>query len=89
MAQEPQAASAQGAVHVEAIPAAATVVEAAHLLRSSRSRIYELMEQGELRSFSLGRKRLISGESIAALIRAREHQVYTPTCTVAAATCAA
>ena len=72
---------------VQQIPVAATVDEAAHLLRTSRSRVYELLEANELRSFLLGRKRLVCGESIAALMREREQHAYAATCEVMTMKC--
>ena len=69
-------------VRVQEIPAAATIDEAAHLLRTSRNTVYQLLEAGALRSFSLGRKRLVSGNSIAQLMRDCEQETYAPMCDV-------
>jgi excisionase family DNA binding protein len=84
---EREACQAEAApiVRVQEVPAAATVDETAHVLRTSRNTVYSLLDSGELRSFTLGRKRLVVGDSIAALIRKREQPTYMPTCRVASA----
>lgn len=45
-----------------------TVPEAAHQLSIGRSRCYELLLRGELRSFKLGRRRLIPKEALEAFV---------------------
>ncbi len=70
----------QGALRVMEIPPANTIEEAAVILRyRSPTVIYTLLEAGELRSSVVGGKRLITGESIAELLRKGEQQVYAPT----------
>lgn len=83
LTREVVSGSSAALVRVQDLPAAATVDETAQLLRTSRSTVYGLFETGELKSFSLGRKRLVSGASIAQLMRDREQESYTPTCEVA------
>ena len=51
------------------IPDALTVPEAMSKLRCSRSFLYKLIREGELRSYSIGRKRLIDANSLARLFR--------------------
>ena len=49
------------------------VLEARRLLGDlSNGKIYELIASGELRSFRVGRRRLVSQRAIAEFIRARE-----------------
>jgi excisionase family DNA binding protein len=74
------APAASDLIRVQEIPVAASVDEAAHLLRICRTNVYPLIAAGELKSFILGRRRLITGESIARLMRSRQQAEYTPTC---------
>jgi excisionase family DNA binding protein len=70
-------------VRVTEIPATATVEEAAQILRCSRAKTYSLLAAGELDSYTIDRRRIITGASIAALIRRRMQSAYAPTCAVA------
>ena len=45
-----------------------TVPEAAHLLSIGRSRCYDLVLSGQLRSLKLGRRRLIPREALDAFV---------------------
>ena len=45
-----------------------SVPEAAHLLSIGRSRCYDLVLSGQLRSLKLGRRRLISREALEAFV---------------------
>lgn len=51
-----------------------TMEEAAEALGVSRAYAYRLLESGELRTFTLGRRRLVSVDALRALIAKREHQ---------------
>lgn len=55
-----------------------TVPEAAHLLSIGRSRCYQLLLGGELRSLKLGRRRLIPREALNAFV-ARQLELATET----------
>jgi excisionase family DNA binding protein len=44
------------------------ITEAAHLLSIGRSKFYELMDAGEIRSFNIGNRRLIAAEDIDAYV---------------------
>ena len=46
-----------------------SIVEAAEALRISRSKTYELMNAGKLRTVTIGRRRLVNAESVQALAR--------------------
>jgi excisionase family DNA binding protein len=49
------------------------IAEAGELLGGvSRGTVYKLIRAGELKTFTIGRRRFVSDEAIAALIRARE-----------------
>ena len=73
-------ADSSDAVRVQHIPLSNTVQGAASLLNIGTTAIYELLQSGELKSFTLGRRRLITGESIADLIRRNQQTDYAPTC---------
>lgn len=47
---------------------AVSVVEAAKMTGLSRSRLYELMQEGKLQSLSIGRRRLIRISALEALL---------------------
>lgn len=49
-------------------PPVLRVEEAAELLRIGRSAAYDLIRTGQLRSFKLGRRRLVPREAIAEII---------------------
>ena len=49
-------------------PIAISVREAAQRLGLGRTKIYELMQSGELQSRTVGRRRLISMASVAAML---------------------
>jgi excisionase family DNA binding protein len=53
-------------------PPVNTVYEACKLLRISRSSYYQLIATGKLRTFTIGRKRLATGEALAELVRNEE-----------------
>lgn len=59
--------TAQGSVP----PIAVRVTEAARLLGISRSALYELIQTGEVRSFKLGRTRLVPVASLNELVETR------------------
>jgi excisionase family DNA binding protein len=46
-----------------------SIIEAANALRISRSKTYELMNSAELRTVTIGRRRLVTVESVQALAR--------------------
>jgi len=46
-----------------------SIIEAAEALRISRSKTYELMNEGKLRTVTIGRRRLVSVDSVQALAR--------------------
>jgi excisionase family DNA binding protein len=64
------------AFRVQEIPISNTVKQAAALLQVGITTVYGLLQTGELKGFSLGRKRLITGESIAELLRVRVQAGY-------------
>lgn len=45
-----------------------TVAEVAERLRLGRSAVYELMQQGRLRSFKVGRRRLVAHVDLVAFV---------------------
>jgi excisionase family DNA binding protein len=53
-------------------PMAVSVVEAARLLGISRTRVYEELVAGRLKSFKVGRRTLLSRRELDAWIDARE-----------------
>jgi excisionase family DNA binding protein len=53
-------------------PAVSTVHEACDLLKLSRVTLYKLIGADRLRTFKIGRKRLISGEATE-FVRTNEH----------------
>jgi excisionase family DNA binding protein len=55
-------------------PLAVAPAEAARLIGCGRTKLYELLANEELASFSLGRRRLISMRAIHELIARREGQ---------------
>ncbi len=57
---------------------AVTVDEAARTIKISRPSIYVELNSGRLRSFTLGRRRLISVKALQEWIAAREHETLTP-----------
>lgn len=50
------------------MPALMSIEEAATHLNVSRSTVYRLMESGQLRNKKIGRRNLITAESIAAFL---------------------
>ena len=54
------------------VPLAYNPEDAARLLGFSRALVYELFATGELRSFKVGRRRLVSAEALVEFIRERE-----------------
>lgn len=64
-------------LRVQEIPPAATIETTGKILNlTSPASIYELLRSGKLRSIVIGGKRLISGESIVALLRESEQKTY-------------
>ena len=58
---------------LEALPRVAySVPEAAAVLGISRPTLYRLINRGELTTFTLGRRRLVSHQAIADLVAERE-----------------
>lgn len=55
-------------------PLAFQIPEAARRLGIGRSLLYELLKAGELRSFSIGTRRLVSDEALREFIAKREHR---------------
>jgi excisionase family DNA binding protein len=53
---------------------AVSVIEAARLIGVCRSRLYELLKDGDLKSIKLGKRRLVVRRSISELIRKLEAQ---------------
>lgn len=53
-------------------PLAHSIPEACRILGAGRSTIYELIAAGELRSFRIKSRRLISAEALAQFVRERE-----------------
>lgn len=53
-------------------PALLTVEEAGRLLRVGRTRVFELLQAGELAGVRLGRKRCVTRRSLDALLARRE-----------------
>jgi excisionase family DNA binding protein len=53
-----------------------SVAEAAAVLGIGRSLAYEMVGRGELRSFTIGRRRLVSADAIAELVAELESQQY-------------
>ena len=51
-------------------PRCLRVEEAAQLLRVGRSTVYDLIRSGRLRSFKLGRRRLVPVDAVEAMITA-------------------
>lgn len=45
------------------------ITEAAQLLSLGRSKFYQLMDAGEIRSFKIGKRRLIAAEDLDAYIQ--------------------
>lgn len=57
----------------EALPRLAySVAEAAAVLRISRPTLYRLISRGDLATFTLGRRRLVSHQALADLVAERE-----------------
>lgn len=52
----------------ELVPLAYSVKEAARALSIGRTRLYELINTGQLRAFKLGRRTLVPREAILALL---------------------
>ncbi|PFG75308.1 helix-turn-helix domain-containing protein [Tepidiforma thermophila] len=48
-----------------------TVEEAAMMLRCGRNKVFELIKQGELPSFQVGRRRMVLRQDVEALIERR------------------
>ena len=48
------------------------IPEAAAKIGISRAKLYDLMNQGEVKYFHIGRRRLVSNDSLRAFIRAKE-----------------
>ena len=55
-----------------------SVMEAAKALNLSRQTIYDLIAKDELRTFTVGRRRLISDQAITDFIEAREAESAQP-----------
>jgi len=49
-----------------------SIPEAASHLGISRSRLYLLLQGGSLKTFTIGKRRLVSHDSLAAFIKSRE-----------------
>lgn len=62
----------QRALGVESGPRAYDLTEVLQRLGVTRPTIYRFLRSGELRSFRLGTRRLVSAEALAEFIRARE-----------------
>ncbi|MBX9905510.1 MAG: hypothetical protein K2Y31_14245 [Burkholderiales bacterium] len=70
----------QTRIRVQEIPAAVTILDAGKLLGlKSPVPVYSLLREGKLRSTIVRSKRLITGESIAELLRSGEQAVYSAT----------
>jgi len=48
------------------------IPEAAAKIGISRAKLYDLMNQGEVKYFHIGRRRLVSNDSLRAFIKAKE-----------------
>lgn len=67
-------------ITVREIPPLVTISEAGELLRfRSAKPIYDMLFSGELRSTIIRSKRLITGESISAVLRSGEQATYAAT----------
>lgn len=53
------------------------VADAAELLGVGRTYVYELMGRGELRSFTVGRRRLVAHDDLVAFIDAQRTKAAT------------
>lgn len=62
----------QPEAQLESGPRAYDVPEVLRRLGVTRPTIYRFLQSGELRSFRLGSRRLVSAEALAEFIRARE-----------------
>lgn len=51
-----------------------TVPEAAAAVGLGRSKLYEMMKAGEVRSFRIGTRRLIAAEELAELVERKRHE---------------
>jgi excisionase family DNA binding protein len=49
-------------------PLAYTIADAMHVARLGRTKLYELIQDGKLATVTVGRRRLISAASLAALL---------------------
>lgn len=59
--------------HAAAVcPLAHSIPEACRILGAGRSTIYELIAAGELRSFRIKSRRLVSADALAQFVRDRE-----------------
>lgn len=67
-------------IRVQEIPAAVTIPDAGKLLGlKSPVPVYSLLREGKLRSTIVRSKRLITGESIAEVLRSGEQETYSAT----------
>jgi excisionase family DNA binding protein len=62
-----------------ATPQLLTVVDAAHRLSISRSKLYELLADGELPSVRIGRTRRIATSALEEFVAAHTDRESTPT----------
>lgn len=58
-------------------PLAVTIRDAGRLLSLGRTSVYELLESGVLSSFRVGRRRLVTYESIARLVASHAGEAAT------------
>jgi excisionase family DNA binding protein len=65
-------------MRVQEIPATNTVPEACKILNTGRKGLYELLACGELDSYIRGKKRLITGDSIARHLERHMQAGYAP-----------
>ncbi len=71
---EPEAMPSTGSAGANggaSVPQLYTVSETAALLRIGRSSLYELMATGQLRSITIGSRRLIAAEDLAFFVAGR------------------
>ncbi len=68
-------ADAEKQLSVPSVPLVASVDETAHLLGIGRTTLYQLMMSGALKSFKVGKRRLVSRASIDEYVKQKTSEV--------------